>query len=116
MSWRRLCLLVLGATIIMLANLSPGTVRFGTGYDKLDHALAFAVLAPVAAFAFPRVSVVRLFIALMIFNAGIEISQAILNLDREPDIVDWAVGVGATLPVLAVVAVVRIAHAKRKAS
>ena len=115
MIWCRLSLLVLGTIIMILANLAPGTIAIGSGDDKLNHALAFAVLAPVAACAFPRVNVIGLFFALMIFNAGIEISQAILDLGRQPDLADWAVGVLATLPVFGVIGLLRAARSRRDA-
>jgi hypothetical protein len=49
----------------------------------------------------------------MIFNAGIEISQAILDLGRQPDLADWGVGVLATLPVLGVLRLLPAARSRR---
>lgn len=113
MTWCRLCLLLVGLSMLIVANLAPGTVALGSGHDKLDHALAFAGLVPLAACAFPQAGLITLFVALMLFNAGIEVSQAALALGRVPDLLDWGVGVLATLPVLGVVGIVRIALSSR---
>lgn len=100
MTWCRLCLLVIASLIMIMANVAPGTFAIGSGYDKLDHALAFATLTPMAICAFPRAGLVPVFLGLLVFNTGIEVSQAFLGLGRQPDIFDWIVGVLATLSVL----------------
>ncbi|MEQ5789322.1 hypothetical protein J3454_15630 [Erythrobacter sp. NFXS35] len=113
MIWCRLCLFLVGMFIFVVANLAPGTVAIGLGHDKLNHALAFACLTPLAAFAFPQAGLISLLFALMLFNAGIELTQAALAFGREPDLVDWGVGVLATLPVLGAVAIYRFARTAR---
>lgn len=105
---RRLPLLLAAGAIAILANLAPGTIQLGTSSDKLNHMLAFAALAPLALFAFPRAGVASLFLGLALFNAGVELSQAILSFGREPDLVDWTVGVIATIPFLGVVGLYRL--------
>lgn len=92
---------------MILANVVSGSIVIGSGHDKLDHALAFATLTPLAACALPRAGIVPVFFGLTAFNACIELSQAFLGLGRQPDVADWIVGVLATLPVLGVIGVAR---------
>lgn len=113
MALRRVFLVAIGAIIMVIANLAPGAASIGLPGDKLNHALAFAVLTPLAAWAFPRTRVLVLFAALMLFNAGIEVCQAVLNLGREPDIADWGVGVLATLPFLTLLTFYRLVRVER---
>lgn len=108
---RRLPLLVAAGAIAIIANLAPGTLQLGTPSDKLNHMLAFAALVPLALFAFPRAGVTAIFLGLAFFNAGIELSQAALSLGREPDPLDWAAGVIATIPFLAAVGLYRLYRA-----
>ena len=100
--------------ILTIANMAPGSLAVGTPNDKLNHLLAFAVLAPLTVLAFPKTKVLWLFGALMLFNAGIEVCQAMLNLGREPDFADWYTGVIATIPVLGTVAAFRLVKSKNE--
>ncbi|MEE4213081.1 MAG: hypothetical protein V2I43_27865 [Parvularcula sp.] len=77
---------------MIIANASPDAVRIGSSNDKLNHALAFAVLTPLAIWAFPRHSLVVVFLGLATFNALIEVAQAILEQGREADFADWLAG------------------------
>lgn len=108
----RLSLLAFASIVMILANIASGSIFIGSGHDKFDHALAFATLTPLAACAFPRAGIVAVFLGLMAFNAGIEVSQAFLGLGRQPDVADWTVGVLATLPVLGVIGVARFIRAR----
>jgi VanZ family protein len=68
--------------------------------DKIQHIAAFATLALLGSWAFPRMSLFRLLIALSLFGAAIEVLQAIPVLHRDSDIRDWladTVAVGAIL-------------------
>ena len=58
--------------------------------DKVEHMIAFATLAMLAAFAFPRTALLRLLVGLSLFGALIEVVQAIPALQRDSDIKDWA--------------------------
>lgn len=62
----------------------------GDPSDKVQHAVAFAVLGLLGSFAFPRLSTLRLVIALSLFGAFIEVAQAIPALHRDSDPLDWA--------------------------
>lgn len=61
----------------------------GDPSDKVQHAVAFATLGFLGSFAFPRLSVLRLVIALSLFGAFIELAQAIPALHRDSDPLDW---------------------------
>jgi VanZ family protein len=57
--------------------------------DKVEHVVAFATLAVLASFAYPRAALMRLLAGLSAFGAIIEVVQAIPALQRDSDIKDW---------------------------
>lgn len=60
---------------VLVLSLLPGTqILPSTGWDKSNHALAFAMLMLLADFAYPRRSL-RIFVALLAFGGLIEILQ-----------------------------------------
>lgn len=61
----------------------------GNPSDKIQHALAFATLGLLGAFAYPRLSMLRLIVGLSLFGASIEIAQLIPVLHRDSDVLDW---------------------------
>jgi VanZ family protein len=61
----------------------------GNPSDKIQHALAFGTLGLLGAIAYPRLSTLRLIIALSLFGAFIEVAQAIPVLHRDSDVLDW---------------------------
>lgn len=61
----------------------------GNPSDKLQHVAAFGTLAFVGRLAYPRLSDLRLIVALSLFGAFIEIAQAIPVLHRDCDPLDW---------------------------
>jgi len=61
----------------------------GNPSDKIQHAAAFVTLGVLGAFAYPRLSTLRLIVALSLFGAFIEIAQAIPALHRDSDVFDW---------------------------
>jgi VanZ family protein len=76
----------------------------GAPSDKIQHIVAFLVLAGLGAWAYPSAGKVRLGLALSVFGALIEVTQAIPALHRDSDIVDWAadtVAAGVVLLALA---------------
>ena len=81
--------------------LLPHPPQVPTGHsDKVQHIIAFAVLAAFAAFAWPRRSLVRLLVLLAVFGAFIEVAQTVPVLNRDSDILDLVadlVGSGAVL-------------------
>lgn len=75
--------------------------------DKYQHMLAFAVLGVLAALAYRRTPYWRLFIGLALFGGLIELVQLIPALNRDGDLVDWAVDMAAAATALAAIALAR---------
>jgi VanZ family protein len=75
----------------------------GEPNDKVEHVIAFATLAVLAAFAYPRVALWRLLAGLSLFGAFIEVVQAIPALQRDSDFKDWVADTAAVAVVLAIV-------------
>jgi VanZ family protein len=73
----------------VMASLPQPPVLPGDPGDKELHMLAFLVLATLAAFAFPRISILWLFVGLAAFGGAIELFQAIPALGREASWLDW---------------------------
>ncbi len=76
--------------------------------DKFEHILAFAVLALLAAFAFPAMPRWRIIERLSFMGALIEVAQSIPALHRDCDIRDWVADTLAVLMVMAVLAALRL--------
>lgn len=66
-----LCLLV----VLALALMRPSHYMPTTGWDKANHALAFAVLTILGALAYPR-RLARLLIGLLAYGVLIEVLQS----------------------------------------
>lgn len=75
----------------------------GEPSDKFQHMLAFAVMAGLAAIAFPDVSKWRLLAWLCLLGGGIELVQAIPPLNRDSEMADWGVDTVAAALVLMIV-------------
>jgi VanZ family protein len=71
--------------------------------DKVQHVLAFATLALLGSFAYPRTRLIKLLIGLSLFGAVIEIVQAIPMLHRDSDLFDWLADTVAAAAVLLLV-------------
>ena len=74
----------------------------GAPSDKVQHMLAFAVLASLASHAYVRVPLLKVGVALAGFGALIEILQAIPALHRDASLWDWIADCAATAVVLTV--------------
>jgi hypothetical protein len=61
----------------------------GEPSDKIQHIMAFSVMAGLGALAFPRVPKLRLLLGLCLLGAGIEVLQAIPALHRDAEFLDW---------------------------
>jgi VanZ family protein len=75
----------------------------GEPNDKVEHVVAFATLAILASFAYPRAALVRLLASLSAFGALIEVVQAIPALQRDSDVKDWIADTAAVAVVLGLV-------------
>lgn len=79
----------------------------GNPSDKIQHILAFTVLAGLAAAAYPRARLVRIGLWLSAFGALIEVVQTIPALNRDGDYVDWIADTLAAAFVLGLAALFR---------
>jgi len=84
----------------------------GNPNDKVQHIAAFAVLTLFGAIAYPKALFVRLFAALSLFGAFIELIQAIPALHRDSDVRDW---LADTIAIAVVMLVVRGIELRTKA-
>lgn len=79
----------------------------GNPNDKLQHIMAFAVLALLASFAYPSTRLVQLLLRLSMFGAFIEVVQAIPFLHRDSDVWDWIADTAALSIVLLLLSCLR---------
>ncbi|MEA3079405.1 MAG: hypothetical protein QOF05_813 [Sphingomonadales bacterium] len=84
--------------------------------DKLEHIAAFATLALLGSFAYPRTSPLKILAGLSLFGALIEVVQAIPVLQRDSDVWDWVADTAAVAVVLALVWLRRRAASARGAA
>lgn len=72
--------------------------------DKIQHIVAFLVLALLGMWAYPAARKRQILFGLAAFGALIEFVQAIPQLHRDSDPLDWLADVGAAFAVFAAVA------------
>lgn len=78
-----------GTVAFIMASLpQPPGVPFEPS-DKIQHIVAFAILALLARIAFWEARALLIFVSLSIFGALIECVQLIPILGRDADLVDW---------------------------
>ena len=75
----------------------------GQPNDKVQHIIAFATLAALGSFAYPRSGFLKLLGGLSLFGAFIELVQAIPALHRDSDVLDWLADTAAVASVLLLV-------------
>jgi VanZ family protein len=85
--------------LVMAALPHPPRVP-GEPNDKVEHIIAFATLAVLGSFAYPRAALLRLLASLSLFGALIEVVQAIPVLHRDSDVMDWLADTAAAAVVL----------------
>ena len=79
----------------------------GNPLDKIQHIVAFTVLAALAAAAYPRTPLLKIGVLLSLFGALIELVQAIPMLHRDSEFVDWIADTAAAALVLGLFGLVR---------
>ena len=87
--WRILFWAALLFALVMALLPSPPHLVLDDLGDKAEHSLAFAVLAVLGAWGYPRASLFRLGERLSFLGAMIEVLQSIPALHRDCDIMDW---------------------------
>lgn len=95
------------AFALVMASLQQPLALPGNPKDKLQHMIGFAVLALLAAFAYPRIRLLTISAGLSAFGALIELVQLIPSLNREASWTDWAVDTLAAAAVLGCVFLLR---------
>jgi VanZ family protein len=89
---------------LVMANLPRPPHIPGEPGDKIQHMLAFAVLASLARNAWPNRSTVFLIAGLSVFGALIEITQGLLPFNRDAEVLDWIADTAACAAVFAIAA------------
>jgi VanZ family protein len=95
------------AFALVMACLPQPFALPGDPGDKLLHIIAFAVLALLAVFAYPRTRLLAILAGLSLFGIMIELVQLIPALNRTADWIDWAADTLATAAVLVCVFLLR---------
>ncbi|SMF78770.1 hypothetical protein SAMN06295910_2754 [Allosphingosinicella indica] len=68
--------------------------------DKIEHMLAFSVLAALSLLAYPRLPAWKIFPAFAMFGGAIELIQALPIVGRDGDWFDWLADLAAAGMVL----------------
>jgi hypothetical protein len=79
----------------------------GEPSDKVLHVLAFATLTFLWVLAYPRTSLIVIFVGLAVFGGLIELLQGTETIQREASLADWWADILAVLAVLTGAALVR---------
>lgn len=74
---------------LTIASIPNSATLTGETNDKLQHVIAFTVLAVLARLAFPHTSLGKLLVSLSVFGALIEIIQFNPALGRDAEFADW---------------------------
>ncbi|HEX8532706.1 MAG TPA: hypothetical protein VF662_00900 [Allosphingosinicella sp.] len=110
MTIRRLLPYVFWAAMLfgfVMAILPKPPTLPGEPSDKVQHILAFIVLAALASLAYPRLSPLKIGLGLAVYGALIEFTQMIPALHRDAELLDWIADVAAASIVLILFALVR---------
>ena len=79
----------------------------GNPSDKVQHIVAFLVLAALASLAYPRARKFKVGLGLSAYGALIEFTQMIPVLNRDAELLDWIADTVAASIVLAFAAFIR---------
>lgn len=96
---------LLTAAVMFLA-LVPGPLGAIIPSDAERHYLAFLVLPAVAAYAWPRVPILAMWLVFVAFGGAIELLQFVMGLGREAEWNDWINDMTAITVSLVVCAVI----------
>ena len=112
MTWPRTLFIVV-LLFTLAAALAPNAEAPDLGHgDKINHIAAFVTLSIMAAWAWPRVRLLTIGLALSALGAAIEGLQALPVVARDAEWADWYADTAAVLVALLVVAVIRRAFAR----
>jgi VanZ family protein len=97
----------------VMATLPKPPTLPGQPSDKVQHILAFLVLAALASLAYPRARPVTIGLGLAAYGALIEFTQMIPALHRDAELLDWVADVVAASFVLILFAFFRRSAGER---
>jgi hypothetical protein len=100
----RLLFWAAGAFAFVMAVIPHPPKVPGEPSDKVEHIVAFLVLAVLGRLAYPDTKKRYLLLGLAAFGAAIELVQGLPFVGRDRDPLDWIADVGASLAVFVVVA------------
>jgi len=104
---------VLGLALLPERLLDILGMAFTSNHDKLNHAAAFAALAAVGSFGWPRQKA-KLVAFLLATGAAIEVLQGTQLIARDRDAFDWlADGIGMLCGLVVAGSITRLADALR---
>lgn len=84
----RLCTVVFAAAILFL-SLQPSTGQASIPHaDKVQHVLAYGVLAVLTGLGWPRLRRVWLIVLPALFGVGVEVLQGAMAMGRTPSVLD----------------------------
>jgi hypothetical protein len=86
----------------------------GEPSDKVQHIVAFLVLAALGRWAYPETKKRKLLLGLMAFGAIIELAQRLPAVHRDSDPLDWIADSAAALTVFVIIALWGYLHARRE--
>jgi VanZ family protein len=98
--------IALAAAVIMALLPKPPALPIDRFGDKFEHVLAFAVLAGLAALAFPKAAPWRTAERLSFLGALIEVAQSLPIIRRDCDFRDWVADTIAVVVVTGIAALV----------
>lgn len=101
--WLRVAFWLAALFALVMATLPKPPQLPGAPSDKIQHIVAFVVLAGLAAAAYRRTRLVVIAAGLSAFGAVIEFLQALPMLHRDSDIRDWVADTAASAVVLLIV-------------
>jgi VanZ family protein len=106
----RLLILLFWATCaftLVMALLPQPPQLPGSPSDKVQHVAAFLVLTSLAIMAYPRVSLLRIGLLMVLFGLLIELLQLIPALNRDGSALDWLADGAAVAAVLGTASLLR---------
>ncbi|WP_293884170.1 hypothetical protein [Sphingomonas sp.] len=99
--------LVITAAVVLALLPRPPKLFLDQFGDKFEHMTAFAVMALLAAIAYPSARLTRIAERLSFLGALIEVVQSIPALHRDCDIMDWVADTSSIIVMLSLVALIR---------
>lgn len=109
--WRRIAFVLLWVAIFVAVVMAllphPPALPIDRYGDKVEHMLAFGVIALLAAMSYREVPLARIGERLSFLGALIEVGQSIPALHRDCDIRDWIADTIAVIVMLSLYALAR---------